>query len=311
MNALEAARRVEVVLDEVRRSLRERYGWTHVEVNVEVQAAARRVVLHGEVAVDRIRRRLAAGLQEVLPGFTVDADSVRTMEGGTWHALPHAPSELLGTRPGPRNDAPSIELRYQDGPVQCLVKGEGGDANVVRCRDGTVGWLAGPLGHKVSPPRLPMPWGDRHSPLTRATSAWLDVPYRLGGITEQGIDCSALVQRLCADVLGVTVPRHSTDQLQVGPVEGPGLGPGDLVFVWSDREASCHVGIGTGLTVVHASKSRARVVADPISAVLREATAVMHVPFAAVVAFGQQVAGASSLVAAGFELGRRPPVTSK
>ena len=141
----------------------------------------------------------------------------------------------------------------------------------------------------------------------RATSAWLDVPYKLGGITDAGIDCSALVQRLAADVLGVTLPRHSSDQLQLGPREGPGLEPGDLLFVWNDQEARCHVGIGTGLTVVHASRSRSTVVADPISAFLRQAQRVMHVTFGDVVAFGQQVAGAASLVAAGFELGREPP----
>lgn len=307
MNALEAARRVEAVLDEVRRSQQERHGWTLVEVNAEVHAAAQRVVLHGEVVVDRVRRRLAANLQEVLPSWGIDVDSVRTMEGGTWHALPRTVIEIQGSRPGPGQSDPGIELRHQDGPVQCLAKGEGGDANLIRCRDGTVGWLPGPLGAKASTPRLPVPWCDRPAPFVRSTSAWIDVPYKLGGVTDGGIDCSALVQRLAADVLGVTMPRHSSDQLHVGPNKGPGLGPGDLVFVWNDEEAKGHVGICTGLTVVHASRSRGQVVADPLSDFLRGASTVMHVPFKEVVAFGQQVAGASSLVAAGFELGR--PVT--
>ena len=59
MNALEAARRVEAVLDEVRRSQQERHGWTHVEINVEVHAAAQRVVLHGEgrALFDELTRR--------------------------------------------------------------------------------------------------------------------------------------------------------------------------------------------------------------------------------------------------------------
>lgn len=308
MNALEAARRVEAVLDEIRRSQQERHGWTHVEVNAEVHAPAQRVVLHGEVVVDRVRRRLESSLHEVLPGWEVDVDSLRTMEGGTWHALPRTLTELLGSRPGPGASGPSIELRHQDGPVQSLHKGEGGDANLVRGRDGTVGWLPGPLGHKVSPPRLSIPWCDRPGPLVRATSAWLEVPYRLGGITEGGIDCSALVQRLAADVLGVTMPRHSSDQLQIAPKHGPGLQPGDLIFVWNDAEARCHVGICTGLTVVHASRSRSKVVADPLADFQRGAKAAMHVPFVDVVAFGQQVAGTPSLVAAGFELGRPAPV---
>ena len=306
MNALEAARRADAALSEVRRALEERHGWTHLEVTVEFQAPAQRVILHGEIAVDRIRGMLVTAFGDVLPGWTIDVDDLKLIEGGTWHALPPAPTNLLVARPGTTaTNQVATELRFQDGPVQCLVQGK--TASVVRCRDGTVGWLSGTLGHKVGPPRLTMPWCEKPGPLVRGVQAWLDVPYRLGGVTENGIDCSAFVQRLANDVLGVSLPRHSSDQLQVGPRRGPGLEPGDLLFVWNDDESPCHVGIGTGLAVVHASRSREVVVSDPLSVFLRDVQRVMHVKFADVVAFGLRVAGQPSLVAAGFELGRPAP----
>ena len=308
MNPIEAARRVEAALDEVKRSARERHGWTYLEVRVELQAPVRKVVLEGEVVVHRLRRQLVESILEVLPGWEVDATAVEAMAGGTWHALPPTVTPLRARRPGPGDDdALATELRYQDGPVQCLVKGRGGDASVVRGRDGTVGWLVGPLGSRSAVPRLPMPWVDQPRPLIRGTSAWIDVPYRLGGVTEAGIDCSALVQRLAADILGVALPRHSTDQLHVAPLGGPGLEPGDLNFAWRDDEAPCHVGICTGLTIVHASSSRERVVADPLAVFQRGASRMMHVRFGEMVRFGQRVAGRASLVDAGFELGRPPP----
>ncbi|MCA9709384.1 MAG: C40 family peptidase [Myxococcales bacterium] len=229
------------------------------------------------------------------------------MAGGPWHALVE-PVALLAASPAedPRRPLATI-LRPQDGPVQRLGEGPGG--RVVRGRDGTVGWLEGSegvLGSEVPAPTLAAPRGDDPAALVRAARPWIGAPYRLGGVTAEGIDCSALVQRLVESVLGVLVPRHSSDQLQIAPRAGEGRAAGDLSFVWSDREARCHVGIATGTTVVHASLSRRRVVEDPVEGFLAGARRAMHVPFAELLAFGRRVAGAPSLVAAGFELGRDP-----
>src|SRR5690606_10527743 len=224
----------------------------------------------------------------------------------------------------PTSDEPrrvATELRAQDGPLQRL-GGVGDGFAVVRGRDGTVGWLEGPLGPEVDAPALPRPHGDDPHALGEAARRWLGVPYRLGGVTEQAVDCSALVQRLALDQLGVQLPRHSSDQLLVSPRSGPGLEVGDLLFVWSEREAfhggpvqsdACgvrrafhggHVGIGAGPAVVHASLSRRRVVEEPVEGFLDGARRVMHVPFAELLAFGRRVAGWPSLTAAGIRLGR-------
>lgn len=307
---------VTAALARLRAELVARYGWTCVEISVRVEPEARTIVLHGEVAVDRLAARVIEVAQAAAPAWLVDGERVRATRGGSWHAL-LGPAVLLVERPGAGPRRVAMELRVSDGPLQRL--GGVGEAIVARGRDGTVGWLAGPLGPEVEAPRLPAPHGDDPLALVRAARPWLDAPYRLGGATEQGVDCSGLVQRLVLEVLGVLLPRHSSDQLLVAPRPGPGRAPGDLSFVWSDREAPssdpsdvgrlrhptglCHVVIGTGTTVIHASLSRRCVVEDPLEGFLAGSHRVMHVPFAELLAFGRRVAGQPSLVAAGLRLG--------
>lgn len=63
---------------------------------------------------------------------------------------------------------------------------------------------------------------------------WLYTPYLWGGATKKGIDCSAFVQRLYADVYHINVPRTSVEQFftqRVEPFKNPRyLQEGDLVF---------------------------------------------------------------------------------
>jgi cell wall-associated NlpC family hydrolase len=292
---------VEAALARLRAELVKRHGWTFVEVAARVVPASRAVVLHGEVAVERLVARVVDAVRAVVPGWSVDGEALRPMRGGSWHALAGAAVlRVEGPGAGPRRVA--TELRREDGPVQRL--GGVGEAIVARGRDGTVGWLEGSLGPEVEEPALPVPHGDDPHALVLAARPWLGVPYRLGGVTERGIDCSGLVQRLVYEVLGVLMPRHSSDQLQVAPRPGPGTAVGDLSFMWSEREGLCHVGIGSGATVVHASLSRRRVVEDPVDDFFAGTRRAMHVPFGELLAWGHRVAGAPSLVAAGFRLGR-------
>ena len=73
--------------------------------------------------------------------------------------------------------------------------------------------------------------------------AYQGVPYRWGGETPDGFDCSGLVQHVFARH-GVDLPRVAKDQAQVGtPVATSDLKPGDLVFFGSPVD---HVGIYAG-----------------------------------------------------------------
>ena len=77
---------------------------------------------------------------------------------------------------------------------------------------------------------------------------WIGKPYRYGGESEKGIDCSALVQRFYKDVYGITIPRTSKMQLTYATiVEKKHLQLGDILFFTSSTSPSGrHVGIYIG-----------------------------------------------------------------
>ena len=82
------------------------------------------------------------------------------------------------------------------------------------------------------------------------------VPYRYGGNSPSGFDCSGLVQYVYGK-LGVNLPRKSREMAAVGqlvPVHA--LLPGDLVFFRVNKRRVSHVGIYVGNDkFVHATKS--------------------------------------------------------
>lgn len=85
---------------------------------------------------------------------------------------------------------------------------------------------------------------------------WKGAPYRLGGLSPKGIDCSGFVQRTFVEQLGIMVPRTTELQAQVGrPVARNELASGDLVFFKTGVKVR-HVGIYVGEgRFLHASTS--------------------------------------------------------
>ena len=82
--------------------------------------------------------------------------------------------------------------------------------------------------------------------LLRQFAEWDGVPYRLGGTTKRGIDCSAFVQRSFAAQFDLNLPRTTLKQAVIGtPVGRDELRPGDLVF-FKTGKYSRHVGIYIG-----------------------------------------------------------------
>jgi len=92
---------------------------------------------------------------------------------------------------------------------------------------------------------------------------WVGTPYRLGGTTRQGIDCSALVQHVFNDTFRVELPRSTGEQVHQGmPVERDALQPGDLVFFRPPGRYD-HVGIYLGEgRFFHASTSRGVMISE-------------------------------------------------
>lgn len=86
---------------------------------------------------------------------------------------------------------------------------------------------------------------------------WKGTPYRLGGDSRDGVDCSAFVQVVMLDALGVRMPRTTREQLGFGRrVALRSTRPGDLVFFRTGR-TTYHVGIMLrGDFFMHASTSR-------------------------------------------------------
>ena len=91
-------------------------------------------------------------------------------------------------------------------------------------------------------------------------------PYRDGGETPRGFDCSGFVQYVFAQH-GVAVPRDVRRQFQAGKsVDLQTLEPGDLVFFTTVAPGASHVGISVGGDqFVHAPSGSGSVRVDNLS----------------------------------------------
>ena len=77
-------------------------------------------------------------------------------------------------------------------------------------------------------------------------SQWIGVPYRSGGSSKHGTDCSGMVYQICRKVYRVLVPRNSEEMKRNSlKVSKSKLQAGDLVFFSSTRHPKrvAHVGI--------------------------------------------------------------------
>lgn len=98
-------------------------------------------------------------------------------------------------------------------------------------------------------------WTNPDEPklLVRVAMGFLGAPYRLGGSSVTGIDCSALVKKIY-QLFNITLPRTAFEQSHVGLRVARGeLVEGDLLF-FNTRRKLGHVGIYIGNNeFVHAS----------------------------------------------------------
>lgn len=107
-------------------------------------------------------------------------------------------------------------------------------------------------------PAIFFPLGKWNNPeernlFVRVVKTFLGVPYKLGGSTLKGIDCSAFVKKIY-EIFKIELPRTVREQLSIGKkVERDQLEEGDLVF-FKRRGNRAHVGIYIGDNqFIHAS----------------------------------------------------------
>jgi hypothetical protein len=139
----------------------------------------------------------------------------------------------------------------------------------VRMIDGRTGWvyrgyvslLPATLRLPVVPPRNGS-GGYTVSgvpPLLQTAFSFMGVPYRWGGTSERGIDCSGFVLRVFGRY-GISLPRTAREQATVGasvPLSSSALRPGDRLYFACHHRYIDHTGIywGSGL-FIHSSGGR-------------------------------------------------------
>ena len=90
---------------------------------------------------------------------------------------------------------------------------------------------------------------DTASEAVLAAMNFLGVPYRRGGSTDDGFDCSGFTRAVFERSLGLVLPRRADEQAQTAGLQWVGreeLKPGDLVFFNTMRRTFSHVGIYIG-----------------------------------------------------------------
>ena len=76
---------------------------------------------------------------------------------------------------------------------------------------------------------------------------WIGTPYRFGGSSRKGIDCSAFTKELYSEVFNLDIKRSSRDIFSmVSPVAKDELKEGDLVFFKIHSRRISHIGIYLG-----------------------------------------------------------------
>ncbi|MGC7590194.1 C40 family peptidase [Bisgaard Taxon 46] len=81
--------------------------------------------------------------------------------------------------------------------------------------------------------------------LSEQQREWAGTPYRLGGQSQRGIDCSGFVQKTFLERFNIKLPRMTVDQAKYGQLVSKGdIQTGDLVFFKTGRGPNgYHVGI--------------------------------------------------------------------
>lgn len=96
---------------------------------------------------------------------------------------------------------------------------------------------------------------------------YLDIPYKPGGATKKGMDCSGFSKTVYSKLFGIELPHNSVGQFRLNAlrkIDGKQMQPGDLIFFANaKRKRINHVGVYlSGRKFIHASSSQGIVVSS-------------------------------------------------
>jgi cell wall-associated NlpC family hydrolase len=100
--------------------------------------------------------------------------------------------------------------------------------------------------------------------LKKEIEQWLGVPYKYGGTTKQGVDCSGFCGNVFKNVYNLSLGRSAQDIYdQSKPINRNTIKEGDLVFFKINSSRVSHVGIYLSQNrFVHASTSRGVIISN-------------------------------------------------
>ena len=134
-------------------------------------------------------------------------------------------------------------------------------------------WPVGPAHGQRLDPAIRSTRGRQKAVITYA-KRWVGTPYKFGGNTRTGVDCSGFVRQLYADVFHVYLPRSTDQQVQYGQyihvdIENPdqALLPGDLLFYVDAHGKPRHVVVYLSNGLIAHSASKRGVVIDSIKTI--------------------------------------------
>ncbi len=211
------------------------------------------VVLTGHIEFPEQRVALVAFLGVL--GFEVIDDQIELMPaaslGEKCFGVVTAKSAFLYHDPDAKSE--TVTQSRRGDPVYLLKPAVGG-FYYCHAWDGYVGYIRGEDIERVDDEglnaALPQTDPTRTDPAIQAGSQWIGTPYKWGGTTADGVDCSGLVRHSFATI-GVLLPRDTDQQALVGRLTATrwhrdGMRRGDLMFFLNSRGRINHTGIYLG-----------------------------------------------------------------
>lgn len=196
---------------------------------------------------------IAGGSQPASPGASVTPDAPAAAHAGSSHATPAVRSATASTSPTAppsrsANSAPPVVLDKPADATDAETRNSqrtSGPGSSTRNPPASAADAPAPATHE-SIAQVRQPPSDFGTRATEVALGMLGRPYRLGGITPEGFDCSGLLYYSFGQ-LGVSVPRDTQSLRDITNAIPDRLRRiGDLVFFHIRGRQFSHVGLYVG-----------------------------------------------------------------